>query len=257
MSQKTEKEIQSEFSRQAQSMASAPAFHDEQGVGRLVEAVGNLPSARVLDLACGPGIVAEAIAPQVCTVVGIDMTPRMVELAQQRFRRAQLENGQFTVASAEDLPFDGASFDQIITRLSLHHLTDPAAVLAGTRRLLRPSGHLIVADVISSEDSDEALLHNSIEMLRDPTHVRMLSPDELLRAVKQAGFTVLREQRWQQERSFAEWAAIIADPRRTEPLENVMRALARAGFAAGISLREEQGQLRFTHTWMLVEARLS
>ncbi len=257
MSQKTEKEIQGEFSRQAQPMASAPAFRDSEAIRRLVDAEGNSSSARVLDMACGPGIVAEAIAPNVGRVVGIDMTPRMIELAQQRFREAHLDNGQFAVASAEDLPFADASFDQVITRLSLHHLADPGAVLTGIRRLLRPSGHLIVADVISSEDSDEALLHNSIEMLRDPTHVRMLSPDELLRAVKQAGFTVLREQRWQQERSFAEWAAIIADPRRTEPLENVMRALARAGFAAGISLREEQGQLRFTHTWMLVEARLS
>ncbi len=257
MSQQTEEEIQSEFQRQAQQMASAPAFQDSQAMRRLVEAVGNSLSARVLDLACGPGIVAEAIAPHVRAVVGIDMTPRMIELARQRFREAHLENGQFAVAAAEDLPFDDASFEQVITRLSLHHLADATAVLAGARRLLRPAGRLIVADVISSDDPDEAMLHNSIEMLRDPTHVWMLPPDELLSAIKRAGFTITREQCWQQQRSFAEWAAIIADPRRTEPLENVMRALARAGLAAGISLDEEQGQLRFTHTWMLVEARVS
>ncbi len=224
---------------------------------RLVEAVGDFPSARVLDLACGPGIVAEAIAPHVRGVVGIDMTPRMIELARQRFSGAHLDNGLFMVASAEDLPFDGASFDQVVTRLSLHHLADPTAVLTGARRVLRASGRLIVADVISSESTDEAMLHNTLERLRDPTHVRMLSPDELLSAIKRAGFTITREQHWQQERSFAEWAAIIADARRTAPLENVMQVLARAGLCAGISLREEQGQLRFTHGWMLVEARVS
>jgi hypothetical protein len=55
-------------------------------------------------------------------------------------------------------------------------------------------------------------------------------------------------------RSFDEWAAIVADPARTAPLENVMRALARAGQDCGFSLREDAGRLVFTHTWLMVVA---
>ncbi len=257
MTVETEKNIRAEFTRQAEPMASAPAFHAESAIRRLVAAVGESPLDRVLDVACGPGIVAEAIAPHVREVVGIDVTPKMVRLAHARFSKARSNNGQFQVASAENLPFPSASFDQIVTRLSFHHFADLSKVLAEVRRVLRPDGRFIIADVVSSAEPEEAALHNALERLRDPTHVRMRAPNELLEVIDRAGFAVVRQQVWEQPRSFVEWAAIVADPERTQALEKVMRALARAGQSAGISLREGGDDLRFTHTWMLVEARLS
>jgi ubiquinone/menaquinone biosynthesis C-methylase UbiE len=251
---KAENEIQSEFTRQAKQMASAPAFHTQAVLERLRQAVGASPSDRILDLACGPGIVAETVSPHVREVVGIDATPEMIRLVRERFAMAHLTNGRFEVASAEWLPFEAGEFDQVLTRLSFHHFPDVAAVLAEIRRVLRPGGRMIVADVVSSEDADQSALHNSLERLRDPTHVRMLSSTELLQVIHGAGFSVMHEERWQQQRSFGEWAAIIADPTRTQPLEQVMRVLARAGEGAGISLREEAPDLLFTHTWLLVTA---
>ncbi len=170
--------------------------------------------------------------------------------------KARLTNGLFAVASAEALPFKEGEFDQVLTRLSFHHFADVAAALAEVRRVLRPNGRLIVADVVSSEETDEATLHNSLERLRDPTHVRMFAPSELLGIIHAAGFSVASDETWEQQRSFAEWAQIIANPRRTEPLENVMRALARAGQGAGIALHEQAGQLLFTHRWKLVVAQI-
>ena len=99
-----------------------------------------------------------------------------------------------------------------------------------------------------------ATLHNSLEQLRDPTHVRMFAPSELMGIIRAAGFSVVSDEMWEQQRAFTEWAQIVANPRRTEPLENVMRALARAGQGAGIALREQAGQLLFTHRWKLVIA---
>ncbi len=254
MNDQTSKRIQSEFTRQARQMASAPAFHAGPVLERFRQAVGDAAGDRVLDVACGPGIVAEMLAPHVGEVVGIDSTPEMIRRARDRFEKAGIANGRFGVAPAEHLPFEAGSFDQVVTRLSFHHLPDIPAVLKEIRRVLRPSGRLTVADIISVADPDRSALHNALEQLRDPTHVHFLSQAQLIGLVEGGGFSVVHQEAWEQSRSFEEWAAIVADPPRTQPLEQVMRALAAAGQDCGISLHEESGRLLFTHSWLMVIA---
>jgi len=246
--------VTTEFSRQANVMASAPAFHSAAVLERIAAAVGRVPG-KVLDLACGPGIVAEKIAPLADEVIGVDVTPKMVELATARCKSANLSNCSFRVASAESLPFSGRAFDTVVTRLALHHFQAPADALAEAWRVLRPAGRLVVADIVSSPIEEEAALHNAIERLRDPTHVRMLSATDLASLVSASGFEVLQQDSWDQFRGFTEWAEVVADPERTQPLEVVMRNLARAGYGAGIHLEEVAGELRFHHTWQLLIAR--
>jgi ubiquinone/menaquinone biosynthesis C-methylase UbiE len=248
--------VRSEFTRQAGPMAAAAAFRSPEILQRLSAALGAPPVGRVLDLACGPGIVAEAIAPLATELFGIDTTPAMVSAAERRLGAAGFAHARFQVARAEALPFGPAEFDAVITRLSFHHFPDLPAVLSEIRRVLRPGGRLVVADVLSSPDAGESALHNALERLRDPTHVRMLSESELVGALASAGFVPVAHERWTQEREFSDWARIVSDPARTEPLRQVMRVLAQAGFHAGVGLREEGDELRFTHAWLLVVARL-
>jgi len=71
--------IREEFARQADSFASSAAISDAAQVARLVAAVGDLAGRRVLDVACGPGIVARALAEKAREVVAFDLTPQMIE----------------------------------------------------------------------------------------------------------------------------------------------------------------------------------
>lgn len=247
--------VRTEFTRQAGAMSSATAFHAESVLARLSKAVSAVPVGRVLDLACGPGIVAEALAPLASELVGVDATPEMICLAEGRVSKAGMTNVRFQVALAESLPFRNAEFDVVLTRLSFHHFPDVPAVLSEVRRILRPQGYFILADVLSSDQPADAALHNALERLRDPTHVCMLTRAAFRQALFSAGFEIVSEEVWEQERSFPEWAQIVADPTRTEPLQEVMRALARAGQHAGVQLREEAGELRFVHTWLLAIAK--
>ena len=247
-------QIRTEFGRQAANMASAPAFKEEQTLRRISAALGPAPVGRVLEIACGPGIVAEAIAPLVTELVCLDATPEMLALAESLLQKAGQSNVIFHEASAEALPFAAAEFDVIVTRLSFHHFTDLRAVLAECSRVLRPHGRMIVADIISSSDRQESALHNALEQLRDPTHVRMLSKPEFLAALHGAGFGTKGEERWQQQRKFSEWAGIVAVSERTAPIREVMRALGRAGLQAGIGLHEAEGDIMFIHEWMLIVA---
>ena len=76
--------IQEEFTRQADTMAAAAVFTDQEILDRIRQAAALTPRSRVLDLACGPGIVAEALARDAGDVVALDLTPTMVARAQRR-----------------------------------------------------------------------------------------------------------------------------------------------------------------------------
>ena len=235
-------------------MATAPAFKEEQVLQSIRTVLGPGPIGRVLEVACGPGIVAEVIAPLASELVCLDATPEMLALAKSRLEKSGQTNVTFAEAFAENLPFDVAEFDVIVTRLSFHHFSNIQTVLAEFQRVLRPQGRLITADIVTSANQEESRLHNALEQLRDPTHVRMLSHPEFLTTLRSVGFEPVVVASWEQKRSFSEWAGIISVPERTEPLREVMHALSRNGLDVGIQLHEVGGEIQFTHTWLLVAA---
>ncbi|MBP88084.1 MAG: methyltransferase type 11 [Planctomycetaceae bacterium] len=246
--------IRDEFARQAEAFSLAPAVVECGSIPHFLEAVGNRDGRqRVLEVGCGPGLLAEHLAPLVEEYLGIDATPEMVELASQRLHSSV--NASFKLSIAENLPCDAASFDIVVTRLTLHHLPRPEKALVEAHRVLAPGGRLFLADILTSEDPQAAKLHNALERLRDPTHVRMLTRAEMVSQLEEAGFHILENASWEHSRSFEEWAAIVADPMRVEPLATVMQALAQSDQTAGIQLRQSGDGLRFVHNWYFCAAQ--
>src|SRR5690349_18658856 len=92
----------------------------------------------VLDVACGPGIVACAVARHVRHVTGVDMTPRMIEEAAATADKHGVANVTWIVGTAVPLPFPDHSFSVVLTRYSFHHFADPGAALAEMFRVCRP-----------------------------------------------------------------------------------------------------------------------
>jgi hypothetical protein len=95
------------------------------------------------------------------------------------------------------------------------------------------------------EDGD---LHNALEIIRDPSHVRMLPRTELHRCLADAGLHVDQCVTWVNHREFTEWMKIVSAPERIGPLKVVMTALARAGIHAGVGLRLDGERILFEHT---------
>lgn len=247
--------IKQEFDRQAAAFGSSPAITDAGLTARFVEAMGVDGHGRVLDVACGPGILVTAFAETAREVVGLDLTPGMLKQAEQRCARAGRTNVTLKLGSASELPFADGEFDGVVTRLSVHHFADPRPVLTEIFRVVRPGGSFILGDVISSEDADDSELQNAIEVLRDPSHVRMLPRTELLSMVEQSGFAIEDETTWSQERGFDEWMGIASDPARVAPLRNIIRALVKAGRRAGMDLFVAADRISFRHHWSLITAR--
>jgi ubiquinone/menaquinone biosynthesis C-methylase UbiE len=247
--------VRDEFTRQAETFSSSPAITDAALAQRIIDALGEEARGTVLDVACGPGVLSAAIAKSACEVVAFDLTAAMLEKAAQRCAAAGRDNVSFREGNAADLPFAYAAFDAVVTRLSVHHFDQPTRVFAEIFRVLRPGGVFVVGDVISSEVAAESELQNAIEILRDPSHTRMLPGTELASLVARAGFAIESCATWDKPREFEEWMGIVNDPTRIAPLRVVVRSLARAGLSAGMGLSVDADRITFFHRWNLIAAR--
>jgi len=107
---------------------------------RLIELAALRPEHRVLDLACGTGDVTWMAAPHVAEVVGTDINPRMMEVAEEK-RPAGSEHVRFVTADAADLPFDSDSFDVVLCGYAGRGFPDYPGVLDEVLRVLKPGGH--------------------------------------------------------------------------------------------------------------------
>src|SRR5262245_2304531 len=134
--------VQTEFSRQAEAMAKAPALSAEAVTNRFKEAIGAKASGVMLDLACGPGTLLARLAPTMRLSVGADVTPKMIQVARATCATSSATT-RFIESLAECLPFATAAIDCVVTRLSIHHFLDPLVVLREVRRVLKSDGLLV------------------------------------------------------------------------------------------------------------------
>ena len=247
--------VKEEFKRQAEMLSAAPAFTDSEVLERIYAAVKPTKVMNLLDLGCGPGIVTAFLAPHAREVVAYDLTPEMLDQARQRCEKAGLKNIRFELGRAEKLPFEKESFDCVVTRLTIHHFPDPGQVMKEIFRVTRQNGKVVVADVVSSENDEEAALHNALETLRDPSHVRMLPARELRGLLESTGFRITSQVTWEKKRNYNEWIRITNAPERVKPLYTVMVTLARAGIQAGINLHLDGTTVVFIHNYLMVTAK--
>ncbi len=236
-------------------MLEAKIFTDTDVIKRINAAVlRKSRKIRVLDVGCGPGILTIALAPLVDEIIAIDLTPEMITRARKKSEELGIKNVRFEVGRAEDLPFTSSYFDVVVTRLMLHHLLSPATAIEEMTRVIKKGGFLVVADITTSDKRAEAELHNALETLRDPSHVRALSEHEIDELLNLGGLKEAAKESWVNEREFREWIKITNAPEREGPLFVVMRALAEAGVTAGVNLRIDREKVKFDHRWLLVTA---
>ncbi len=164
----------------------------------LLAASGVGPEDIVLDVACGPGLMACALAKVARHVSGIDLTPAMIEQAKVLQQTHGLTNLTWHLGNVQPLPYPAASFSLVFTRYSFHHLLDPKAVLAEMVRACSPGGRVVVVDVFTS-NPEQAEAYNRLEKLRDPSHVRALAVEELTDLFSETDFRDVTTQFYKHE----------------------------------------------------------
>jgi ubiquinone/menaquinone biosynthesis methyltransferase len=118
---------------------------DPSWKARLLNLADVAPASRVLDLACGTGDIAFGAAARGATVTGLDITPRMIELARAR-PEAATRGVRWVVGDMTALPLATASFDLVTTGYGLRNVPDLPRALAEMHRVLRSDGCLCALD---------------------------------------------------------------------------------------------------------------
>lgn len=142
------------------------------------------PCATAVDLGCGTGLVLERLRDRVGTLIGVDGSSRMLELARRRFAAdfGEVTNVSLRMGELDHLPLRDDEADFACLNLVLHHLSHPATTIEETRRVLRPGGLMLITDFD----------RHTQERMRTDYGDRWLGFDEasLRKLVEQAGFVV-------------------------------------------------------------------
>jgi ubiquinone/menaquinone biosynthesis C-methylase UbiE len=116
----------------------------------VVDAAAVRAGDRALDVGCGPGAAVRESIRAGATGVGIDPSGVMLAVARRITRRRRVDGAEFLEGTAEALPLPDGSATVAWSISSAHHWADPAAGLAELRRVLAPSGRLVVAERLTT-----------------------------------------------------------------------------------------------------------
>jgi glutathione S-transferase len=150
------------------------------------------PASHVLDIATGHGYTAAYLAEKGFTVIAADqpVAPEAIALAESRHLAIT-----FHEHGADQLPYEDGSFGLVICRGAAHHLKAPDKFVTEATRVLKTYGFLVVIDGTVPDDHVEAnAWMNSLEQLRDPAHVKFITPQTWRTWCQQRGLTVTRAQ---------------------------------------------------------------
>ena len=124
----------------------AEMIRSDEKINRILDNAGVSAGDRVLDVACGTGVlIPDYLARNVASVTGVDISPEMIRIASKKFAAP---NVRFLCADAEALPED-ETYDRIVIYNAFPHFPDPAGVIKKLSRLLKDGGTLTVAHGMS------------------------------------------------------------------------------------------------------------
>ncbi len=198
-----DQDLRAAFDGQAARFERSPVSTDPAALAGLVAFAALPPGARVLDAGCGPGLVAEAFLEAGHRVEGVDLSAGMIARARQRCARFG-DRARFEQASVFEFA-PPSPFDAAVSRFVVHHVEDPAAFVRRQAELVRPGGAVVLCDHTGDPDADRRRWHQAIERARDRTHVRNLTPGELVDLLVGAGLGEVRTRVEAFTLDFDEW----------------------------------------------------
>jgi len=239
--------VQTAFARQARGFGRSRLQTDPARLARLIEFLGPRPGERVLDVACGPGIVTAALDHAGLLAFGIDLTREMI-------REAVAREGRYVQGDVARLPFQDETFDAVVCRSSFHHFTHPQVIMKEMTRVARRGGRVVIEDMRASDDVRKRDYHETIERLRDMSHARTLGRDEFREMAAVAGLSGFEDVPVTLVIDFDEWIdRAFPTPENRERARSMMEACV-AEDLCGLKVWKEGDRLKFERQSLLFRA---
>ena len=249
--------VRREFARQADGFghrASFFAFVLDRGVGRRRCAAGRRKSSSTRAAAPGTcrarwrggrGSSSSPTSPTSCARPGAT-----------RPSATAWPTSSSSAPRSRTLPFADRSFDAVLCRFVVHHLSDPAPALAELARVCRPAGRVVVADLVALDD-EIADRQNGLERLRDPSHTTALTADGLEAALTAGGLEVDDRDAVDRTLDAEPWLERAhTPPDGAAEVRAALAAEAAGGPRTGLrAARGQDGVLRVGQRWLRLVAR--
>lgn len=204
--------IDQQFSPQAQAYLQSQVHASGDDLQRLAVRLEVLRPVSLLDMGCGAGHVSFLAAAHAGQVTAYDLSEQMLELVAQTASQRGIMNLHIQQGYAESLPFADNSFAVVVSRYSAHHWQDVPLALREVKRVLRPGGIFLLLDIISPGHPLADIWLQTIEALRDPSHVRDYSSGEWLAMINHAGLITHSVQTVRVPLNFASWISRMRTP---------------------------------------------
>ncbi len=210
-------EVKQQFGKNAKKYVESKSHSKGEDLQLLLEWTAPKESWTVLDIAAGGGHVTKLLAPQVKEVYATDLTVEMLKEAKQ-FLDVYASNIHFIVADAENLPFLDESFDLVTCRIAAHHFPDAKEFLKESHRVLKPGGKLLLIDNIAPDESNFDEFINTLERLRDSSHVRCYTRNEWESWIDETGLVLVKSKVRKKQMEYKSWVE-----RTTSSLEQIKK----------------------------------
>ena len=154
----------------------------------VAEAVSS-PFGAILDIGCGTGALLRMVQEKKkdARLFGVDLSEKMIQVAKAKLG----EKADLRVSDSEKLPFPNEAFDLVMCTFSFHHYPNPGAVLLEMRRVLAPSGRLILADPSTTIPLLRQLV-NFVHLFTKDGTVRIYSKKEMKALAEAAALEVVK-----------------------------------------------------------------
>ncbi len=223
--QNHENNVDRQFGEQAAAYLSSHVHARGVDLEKLQVLLAGKSHAQVLDLGCGAGHVSFTVAPEVAQVTAYDLSASMLAVVAQSAAERKLDNITTRQGQAERLPFGEATFDYVISRYSAHHWQDVGQGMREIGRVLKPGGRAVIIDVCSPGHPLLDTYLQTVEMLRDTSHVRDYSSAEWLQLASDAKLRITGLEHDRLHLEFSSWVARMRTP---EALATAIRQLQNA-----------------------------
>lgn len=204
--------VAKQFGAVAEAYLSSSVHSQGKDLEAIADRLRNRPGATVLDLGCGAGHLSFAMAAAVRSVVAYDLSAKMLDMVAAEAKRRNLHNVSTQRGNSEKLPFETASFDWVCSRYSAHHWTEIRKALSEARRVLKPGGGLILVDVCAPANPLLDTHLQTLELLRDVSHVRDYTIAEWHSMLVEAGFRIEEQRTWKLPLDFKAWVERMMTP---------------------------------------------
>lgn len=204
--------VDKQFGEAAKAYLTSSVHAQGKDLAAIKDIAKRYKSATILDLGCGAGHVSYAVAAMAKKVIAYDLSEKMLDVVAHSARERKLRNIEVEHGLAEKLPFDDNTFDLVVTRFSAHHWSNLVVSLDEICRVLTPQGTAVIVDIVAPENALNDTLLQTVEILRDASHVRDYSISEWRSKLAYSGFVIENESRWKLVMQFAEWIKRMQTP---------------------------------------------